>query len=86
MAVGAIDANGRYTLSTERTEGAADGAIVGYHKVRITAPQATSSQAVTFPPSRIPRNYTHQDRSGLTAQVKSGKTNVIDFDLTSAAK
>lgn len=80
-AYGNIDKEGNYTLGTY---GEKDGAVMGKHKVSITAleemgdvlPEARSGT----PPSLIPDKYSNIDNSGLTFEVKSGD-NEANFEL-----
>ena len=84
MAVGATDAEGRYVLSTDRREGATDGATVGFHRVRITANRAPTGPSDSLPSSRIPMRYNNPAKSGLVAEVKSDTNNKFDFQLDAA--
>ncbi len=81
-ATGEIRPDGTYSLGTYGTN---DGAVLGNHKVSITAiadmgdmlPEAQSPT----PPPLIPQKYLSHESSGLVAEVKSG-TNELNFDLT----
>lgn len=87
---GTTDKNGYYQLTT-RTPG--DGALVGKHRVTVTArgpdkviPGNTTTSGmpgndVEPGDPLIPQKYFIADTSGLNGEVKSGK-NTIDFDLT----
>ncbi|MBN2295229.1 MAG: hypothetical protein JXM70_22555 [Pirellulales bacterium] len=77
-AVGRIDSEGRYTLKTAGE----DGAIVGFHKVRIEARREPRNEMDTMPPSLVPERYMNPDTSGLTFEVKAGEENKIDLPLT----
>jgi hypothetical protein len=68
LALGEIDANGRYTLRT----GDQPGAVTGWHRVTVAA-------AGTEAP--LPRRYRDPDHSDLSRQVLAGRANVIDLQL-----
>lgn len=70
IGIGAMDRNGRYTIFTNGV----DGAIVGAHNVRVQEPMGQSWI--------VPARYADAASSGLTAEVKSGQDNSIDFKLT----
>jgi hypothetical protein len=80
-ATGEIAADGTYHLSTY---GSDDGAVLGQHKIAITALADMSNllpeQRNPLPPSLIPDKYMSQDTSGLTAEVKRGE-NKVDLEL-----
>jgi hypothetical protein len=73
-ASGAIDADGRFVLGTD---GLADGAAVGTHRVLISPPDATGDIAAK---KVIHPRYEAFDTSGLTAEVKPG-ANEFAFKL-----
>jgi len=79
-AYGEIGSDGNYRLSTNN----ADGAVLGTHKVSITAlgdiGTALPEQRNPLPQSLLPRKYLNHDESGLTVEVKRGD-NVVNFDL-----
>ena len=79
-ATGEISRDGSYRLST----GSLDGAVLGNHKVSITALAdiggALPEQRSPTPPSLLPAKYLSHETSGLTAEVKQGK-NEVNFDL-----
>jgi hypothetical protein len=79
-AYGEIGKDGAYRLST----GNIDGAVLGNHKVSITALQnvgeALPEQRSPTPSSLLPAKYLNHENSGLTAEVKRGK-NEVNFDL-----
>jgi hypothetical protein len=80
-ATGEIAKDGSYTLSTYSN---GDGAVLGAHKVSITALQNVGAglpeQKSGTPPSLIPKKYISDMTSGLTAEVKQ-TDNVVNFDL-----
>jgi hypothetical protein len=82
-ATGNIAPDGTYRLTTYRE---ADGAVIGRHKVTITALQDMGNllpeQRSPTPPPLVPVKYLSAETSGLTAEVKPGVTNTIDFTLT----
>ena len=89
-AMGKIQADGSFTLSTY---GNGDGAIVGPHKVLITAtatdagtaPAADSNTEMRAGQSVIPTKYSSFSTSGLTAEVATGGANEFVFELTGDA-
>lgn len=81
-AVGGIDANGSYELSTDRqSEG--DGAVVGFHQVRIRAREPAKDAMQSMTPSLIPERYEDEKTSGFKFEVKADQENVFDLPLTS---
>lgn len=74
--------NGQFDLSTSGTN---DGALIGMHKVAVTAreqsqgtgPEAGSGKLL------VPERYTNPDSSGLTINVQSGSNDVV-LELSSA--
>jgi len=80
-ATGEIAKDGSYRLSTYAND---DGAVLGKHKVSITALQNVGAglpeQKSGTPPSLIPKKYISDQTSGLTAEVKAGG-NVVNFEL-----
>ena len=83
MAVGKIQQDGTYVLSTYERNGS-DGAIVGRHRASIVPPLAEGEfdapPAMTRP---IPEKYQSEGTSMLEFDVEPGKDNVIDIELTS---
>jgi hypothetical protein len=79
-AYGEIGKDGAYRLST----GNIDGAVLGTHKISITALQnvgeALPEQRSPTPSSLLPAKYLNHENSGLSAEVKRGK-NEVNFDL-----
>jgi hypothetical protein len=88
-AQGNIDANGNFTMGTYDMD---DGAIIGQHKVMITAITAPGGSGLPedvigkdgAPVSVIPDKFGDLEKSGLVIDVKSGD-NDVDFVLTSTA-
>jgi len=88
-AQGNIDADGSFTMGTYELK---DGAILGQHKVMITAITAPGGSGLPedviggdgAPVSVIPDKFGDLEKSGLVIDVKSGKNN-MDFVLTSTA-
>ena len=85
-ASGALDANGRYALSTKSP---GDGAVVGKHRVIVSPPtkglplepgKRPSPRTVVKPISNIPLKFQNVKTSGLSADVRPGN-NAFDFDL-----
>ncbi|MEX2308591.1 MAG: hypothetical protein WD738_13400 [Pirellulales bacterium] len=79
-AVGIIDGNGRYEMSTVSEIGVAPGSYdvaVSATRIIIPEPGATpSGKPIT------PRRYTSSKESNLHAEVQPGR-NTIDFELSS---
>jgi hypothetical protein len=80
-ATGEIDKDGNYRLTTYST---GDGAVLGNHKVSITAladiGTALPEQRNPLPPSLVPDKYLSHETSGLTFEVKRGN-NEANFEL-----
>ncbi|MBN2024036.1 MAG: hypothetical protein JW809_14725 [Pirellulales bacterium] len=85
-AVGYIDENGRFTLTTAGKP----GALVGWHKIRVRAQKEGSGldQFGNMAPSPwlIPIEYDNPNKSGLSAEVVADKDNDIPLELTSKLK
>jgi hypothetical protein len=77
-AVGTIGPDGRYELVTA----GAPGAVIGWHQVRIRATEAPTPQSPD-PPSILPARYNNAQTSALTAEVKAGEDNVVEYRLSS---
>jgi hypothetical protein len=78
-AIGMTDAEGNYTLSTDRESGGGDGAIVGFHRVRISeVPNPEKPDA----PLTIPAKYNDEATSTFAFEVKPGD-NTFPLDLKS---
>ncbi len=86
-ATGEIQPDGSYRLSTYKS---GDGALVGRHRVAVIArddpPPAKGPMSEEVGPSLIPEFYSDFVRSGLSFEVKSGKKNVYDIELSSSAQ
>jgi hypothetical protein len=81
MAVGGIDSTGHYQLTSDRqSEG--DGAVVGFHLVRVIANEPGDPMR-SMTPSLIPKQYNNEATSGLKFEIKAGEENVIDLPLKS---
>ncbi|WP_146452857.1 hypothetical protein [Bythopirellula polymerisocia] len=80
-AIGMIDSTGRYVLATDRQGKGGDGAMVGHHRIRVIA--RSNMEPGAFSVSLIPDKYVEFAKSGLTAEVESGKENQIDLELFS---
>jgi hypothetical protein len=79
---GKTDANGQYTLKSTTKD--VQGAVVGKHKVSISASEGDPGEAAGANPKprveRIPAKYNSQ--TTLTFDVPSGGTSKADFELT----
>ena len=78
-AVGTIDENGRYELTTAGVK----GAIIGKHVVTVSARAVPRDETDTLPKSLIPESYSSPETSGLKKEVTAGEPNVINIALTS---
>jgi hypothetical protein len=81
-ATGEIGSDGSYKLTTFSP---GDGAVIGTHKVTITALQgfgnALPEQRSATPPPLVPAKYLSGETSGLVAEVKPKTKNEVNFDL-----
>lgn len=81
IAVAKIDADGTYSLKT----GDAPGASPGSYRVTLVSLASSdapgASERFKAPLSLLPEKYCDPELSELRAQVKGGKTNVLDFEL-----
>lgn len=80
-ATGEIDKDGTYLLGTYDID---DGAVLGWHKVAITALEDIGGllpeQPKALPAPTVPAKYLSQETSGLRVEVKSD-VNEFDFPL-----
>jgi hypothetical protein len=82
IAVGKIREDGSFTLST----GDSPGAYPGWYRVTVSSLSTTSlsspgGQGFAVPPSLLPEKYRDPEQSLLACEVKSSRTNNIDFNL-----
>jgi hypothetical protein len=81
IAIGKIQGDGSYTLYTGETP----GVPAGWYRVTVSSLAATSftapAQGFSFPQSIIPEKYRDPEQSMLACEVKSNRTNSIDFNL-----
>ena len=82
IAVGKIREDGTYTLSTGETP----GATAGWYRVTVSSlanssPSQPNGQGFPYPQSLLPEKYRDPEQSLLACEVKSGRTNNIDFNL-----
>ncbi len=75
-----IDAQGNYTIVSA---GDRQGAVIGFHKIRVEIRKPPESERDTEPALLIPAKYNNPSTSGLTAEVKSGIENIVDLPLVS---
>ncbi len=68
-----IDAEGRYSLSTDGSTHVAPG----WYRIAIADPPGTFAEEFGFPP--FPNALRRPDRSGLSREVRPGVENVLDF-------
>jgi len=79
--VGCIDEEGRFEISTAGVQ----GAIVGHHKISVTAEAEYDQTQISMGRSLIPRRYNNPDSSGLTAEVEENEKNEIVLELHSGS-
>ena len=86
-ATGFIEQDGTFTLGTLEKD---DGAILGIHKVTVTAQKASQSGRPNFDSdatdrsaedSAIPIRYANPESSGLSFEVKLGEANNFAIEL-----
>lgn len=80
-AAGTITSDGHYELTTDHAGQGGDGAMVGFHRVRVQSRSSSEPGAPSRP--LIPMRYANADTSGLEYEVKAGTDNRIDIDLVS---
>lgn len=78
-AVGVIDENGHYELTTAGVQ----GAVVGHHRVAVRAQEEFDDMTISMGRSLIPDRYRLPESSDLRAEVTEGKTNEVDLPLRS---
>lgn len=78
-AVGTVEADGTYKLTTTLNGKDKDGAVAGKHKVVVVAPPVNRSPPVILP---VPLKYQDYNTSGLTFEVKPGAENTIPINLS----
>ena len=80
-ATGEIGTDGTYTLTTYSKN---DGAVLGKHKIAVTALADMSGRMPEdrnpLPPPIVPEKYLDQDKSGLTREIKEGP-NTVNLEL-----
>jgi hypothetical protein len=74
--------NGEFELGTFAAD---DGALVGSHKVAVTANDTGAGSEPESSPGKslIPQRYNNPATSELTIEVKAGEVNAPSLDLTS---
>jgi hypothetical protein len=73
-----LQADGGYSLSTA----GAPGAAAGWYRVTVVAVQAPApGPPFAAPHSLLPEKYRDPDLSGLTCEVKAGRSNLFHFNL-----
>ncbi len=81
IAVGKIREDGSFALST----GDAPGAYPGWYRVTVssltTSLSPPAGQGFSVPQSLLPEKYRDPEQSLLACEVKSSRTNNIDFNL-----
>lgn len=75
-----IGADGRYAIRSSQDR---EGAVVGFHLIRVEIRHPPKDQNDTLPALMTLEKYTNPKTSGLTAEVKSGIENTIDLAVTS---
>jgi hypothetical protein len=82
VAVGYIDSEGRYTMSTRGTP----GAPAGGHTAVIDAREEVDLNKTSWARSLIPERYNNVKTSKLPVQVKADSDNQVDLALTAKKK
>jgi len=77
-AVAKIHSDGTFQLGTYD---AADGAIVGRHKVAVYPPRGEIEQDAPADAPAIPQRYQSSESSGIVVEVKPTQENVFDIKL-----
>ena len=80
IALGKIEADGKYTLYTKNDP----GAVSGWHVITIVAveePMNASLNNAARPRMLLPQKYQSPSSSGLVREVKTNEPNIIDFEL-----
>src|SRR5262249_41820309 len=84
IGVARIQRDGTYRIVTDPGGDARDGAVVGFHRIRVRPRVVfraeSAKQPVTYP---FPAVFTSELTSGLTAEVEPGIDNMIDVDMES---
>ncbi len=75
IAAGNTNEKGQFALRTVKP---GDGAVIGTHKVVLGAAEEGPPRGGA---AAIPNRYGSPETTDLTAEVKSGQTNVFTFDL-----
>jgi hypothetical protein len=73
------DDKGHFEVTTATVK----GAVVGSHRIAVTARKPPKNEKDTLPPSLIPERYNNAATSKLTAEVKAGDKNEINLALQS---
>jgi hypothetical protein len=80
MAMAEIGPDGKYSI---KSAGDRDGAIIGFHQIRVEIRQPPKDERDTQPELMTLPKFNDQKQSGLTGEVKAGTENVIDLPVTS---
>jgi len=75
-----IGPDGKYSIKSSQDR---EGAVVGFHQVRVEIRHPPKDQNDTLPALMTLEKYSKPQTSGLTAEVKPGTENVIDLPVTS---
>lgn len=84
IGVGEIREDGTYSIVTDPGGDVLKGAVVGYHRIRITlSPNQRTAlrKAKRDDKNQLPRKFLSEGTSGLNAEVRAGITNSINLDL-----
>lgn len=83
IGIGIIQPDGTYRVVTDPNGEALPGAVVGFHRIRITQPDAEYRRKIKKATDVLPANLSSEQTSGLTAEVLAGVPNTIDLELES---
>lgn len=84
IGVGEIQRDGTYRIVTDPGGDAKAGAVVGFHRIRIThvpGERVDVKGRKPDPKTQFPRLFISEDTSGLNAEVRTGTTNTVNLDL-----
>ncbi len=77
LGVGHIDSNGHYEITTAGVK----GAVVGFHKVCVSAREEMDPEGDPVTKSLIPERYALPESSGIRIEVKAGEDNDVPLPL-----
>ncbi|HLJ10181.1 MAG TPA: hypothetical protein VKU82_03275, partial [Planctomycetaceae bacterium] len=81
IGVGEIQRDGTYRVFTDPRDAALAGAIVGFHRIRVTQMDGDFKRKIQKDTSGVPAEFASESTSGLAAEIKRGVSNTVDLDL-----